>query len=205
MLKSANHEILNHPKIRQQVCETLGGDYDGTVGVRHFVEVLLEDVGVGTIRENLKISLHGLKVACYYGCLLVRPPEVTQFDDPENPMSLDTLINAMGGESLEWPHKVECCGGALSVTRTDVVIKLSDTVLTMARAAGADCVAVACPMCQINLDLRQADIAKELGRHHNMPVLYITQLLGLCLGITPEDLGLKKLMVSPADIVRRLT
>jgi heterodisulfide reductase subunit B len=128
-----------------------------------------------------------------------------QFDDPENPTALDDLVNAMGGESLEWPHKVECCGGALSVTRTDVVIKLSDAVLTMARAAGANCVAVACPMCQINLDLRQADIAKEFGRHHNLPVIYITQLLGLCLGIAPDELGLKKLMVSPTDVVQRIT
>ena len=205
MLKMANHEILNHPKVHKQVCEALGEDYDGSVRVRHFVEVLLEDVGVDRVREALKASLNGLKVACYYGCLLVRPPEVMQFDDPENPTSLDDLVRAMGGESLEWPHKVECCGGALSVTRTDVVIKLSDAVLAMARAAGADCVAVACPMCQINLDLRQADIAKEFGRRHDMPVIYITQLLGLCLGIAPDELGLKKLMVSPADIVQRIT
>ena len=205
MLKTANHEILNHPKVRKQVGEALGEDYDGSVRVRHFVEVLLEDVGVVKVREALKASLNGLKVACYYGCLLVRPPAVMQFDDPENPTALDDLVSAMGGESLEWPHKVECCGGALSVTRTDVVIKLSDAVLAMARAAGADCVAVACPMCQINLDLRQADIAKEFGRHHDMPVIYITQLLGLCLGIAPDELGLKKLMVSQADIVQRIT
>ena len=205
MLKMANHEVLNHPKVRGHVSEVLGQDYDGSVRVRHFVEVLLEDVGIDKIRKALKTSLNGLKVACYYGCLLVRPPEVMQFDDPENPTSLDCLITAMGGESLDWPHKVECCGGALSLTRTDVVVKLSDVVLTMARAAGADCMAVACPMCQINLDLRQADIEKELGKRHDLPIIYITQLLGLCLGISADELGLEKLMVSPDKVVKRLT
>lgn len=205
MLKMANHEVLNHPKVRGHVSEVLGQDYDGSVRVRHFVEVLLEDVGIDKIRKVLKTSLNGLKVACYYGCLLVRPPEVMQFDDPENPTSLDCLITAMGGESLDWPHKVECCGGALSLTRTDVVVKLSDVVLTMARAAGADCMAVACPMCQINLDLRQADIEKELGKRHDLPIIYITQLLGLCLGISADELGLEKLMVSPDKVVKRLT
>lgn len=205
MLKMANHEVLRHPKVRKHVSEVLGQDYDGSVRVRHFVEVLLEDVKIDRIRKALKHSLNGLKVACYYGCLLVRPPEVMQFDDPENPTSLDCLITAMGGESLEWPHKVECCGGGLSLTRTDVVVKLSDAVLTMARAAGADCVAVACPMCQINLDLRQADIEKELGKRHDLPIIYITQLLGLCLGISADELGLEKLMVSPDKVVKRLT
>ena len=205
MLKMANHEVLNYPKVREHVNEVLGQDYDGSVRVRHFVEVLLEDVEIDRIKKALKHSLNGLKVACYYGCLLVRPPEVNQFDDPENPTSLDRLVTAMGGESLDWPHKVECCGGSLSLTRTDVVVKLSDAVLTMARGAGAECVAVACPMCQINLDLRQSDIKKETGRDHNLPIIYITQLLGLCLGIAADELGLKKLMVSPESIVNRLT
>ena len=204
-LKMANYEVLHHPKFREQVSEVLGQNYDGSVRVRHFVEVLLEDVELDRIRKAFKRSLNGLKVACYYGCLLVRPPEVNQFDNPENPVSLDCLVTAMGGESLDWPHKVECCGGALSLTRTDVVVKLSDAVLTMARAAGADCVAVACPMCQINLDLRQSDIKKETGRDHNLPIIYITQLLGLCLGISAEELALEKLMVSPESVVKRLT
>jgi heterodisulfide reductase subunit B2 len=204
MLKTANHRLLASSPLRDRVRDALGEDYDGTVRVRHFVEVLLEDVGIERIRRSLKSSLSGLRVACYYGCLLVRPPEVMQFDDPENPTSLDRLVTAMGGESLDWPHKVECCGGALSLTRTDVVVKLSDAVLTAARAAGAECVAVACPMCQINLDLRQADIERELGRRHDLPIIYLTQLLGLCLGLGAEEVGLEKLMVSPTRVMERL-
>jgi len=124
-----------------------------------------------------------------------------QFDDPENPKSLDRLVTVMGGESLDWPHKVECCGGGLSLTRTDVVVRLADSIIGMAKAAGAECIAVTCPMCQSNLDLRQADIERQRGTRHNMPIIYMTQLLGLCLGLSPDELGMDKLMVSPERII----
>jgi heterodisulfide reductase subunit B len=200
-MKVANHEIQKDPEMRKAVGNALGYDYDGSVRIKHFMEVLLEDVGIERIENALQRSLKGLPVACYYGCLLVRPPEVTQFDDPENPTSLDRLVGALGGKCLDWPHKLECCGGGLSMSRTDVVVSLTDSILGMARAAGAECIAVACPMCQINLDLRQLDIEKQTGRRHQMPILYITQLLGLCLGIAPEKLGLNKLMISPTKVV----
>jgi heterodisulfide reductase subunit B2 len=200
-MKVANHEVSTASDLRSKVMEATGEFYDGSVKVRHFLEVLLEDVGAGALQQALKRSLRGLPVACYYGCLLVRPPEATGFDDPENPTSLDRLVTAMGGKALEWPCKVECCGGGLSLSRTDVVVGLSDSILGMAAAAGAKCIAVACPMCQVNLDLRQLDIEKATGRSYRMPVVYITQLLGLCLGLTPAELGLEKLMISPAEVV----
>ncbi len=200
-MKVANHEISSSPGLRPKVQEAVGRDYDGSVKVRHFLEVLLEDVGIEGLQQALKHSLRGLAVASYYGCLLVRPPEATGFDDPENPTSLDRLVTAMGGRALEWPCKVECCGGGLSLSRTDVVVGLADSILGMARDAGAQCIAVACPMCQVNLDLRQLDIEKATGRSYRMPVVYVTQLLGLCLGLTPGELGLNKLMISPADVV----
>jgi heterodisulfide reductase subunit B len=203
-LKSANHEIITMPAMRQQVNDAIGREYDGSVKVRHLVEVLLEDIGVVKLRKHFKQSLNGLKVACYYGCLLVRPPEVMNFDDPENPTSLDRLVNAMGGESLEWPYKVECCGGGLSLTRTDVLVKLSALIIEAAQACGADCIAVACPMCQSSLDLRQKDIEKEAGKRFNLPVVYISQLLGLCLGIPHKELGLNRLMVNPSVILKTI-
>lgn len=201
-MKVANHEVAKNPDVRAKVAEAIGRDYDGSVKIRHFLEVLLEDVGVDAIAGALRGSLAGMKVASYYGCLLVRPNDVTGFDDPENPTSLDRLVAAMGGTALEWPHKTECCGGGLSMSRTDVVVNLTDNIVGMAKAAGAECIAVSCPMCQINLDMRQLDVAKVKGRRHDMPVLYITQLLGLCLGIPAAQLGLNKLMVSPERIVK---
>jgi heterodisulfide reductase subunit B len=202
--KTANYEVLSSPAMHARVGDALGEDYDGSVKVRHFVEVLLEDVGLNRLRKNLKQSLNGIKVACYYGCYLVRPHEVTGSDDLENPMSLDRLVTAMGGEALEWPGKVECCGGGLNLTRTDVTVELSGGILQMAKASGAACITVACPMCQTSLDLRQRDIEKATGERYDMPILYITQLLGLCLGIPLGKLGLNRLIVAPSDVLKAI-
>ncbi len=204
-MKKANYLIANNPDMRKKVGDTLERDYDGSVNVRHFMEVLLEDVGLERIKELIKRPLNGLKVAGYYGCLLVRPHKVTAFDDPENPTSLDKLVEALGGEALDWPHKVECCGGGLSLARTDIVVALTESVLDMAKAAGADCIVACCPMCQINLDLRQQDIARQSSKKYDMPIIYVTQLLGLCLGISSKKLGLSKLMVSPERIVKAIS
>jgi heterodisulfide reductase subunit B len=202
-MKTANHE-LQDPDMRQKVAEATGRDYDGSVNVRHLMDVLLKDVGLDRIKAAVTKSLNGLKVASYYGCLLVRPADVMQFDDPENPTCMDDLVEAMGGEALDWPHKVECCGGGLSLTRTDLVVSLSDKIVGMAKAEGADCMVVACPMCQVNLDMRQIDIKKQEGRDHDMPILYVTQLLGLALGLSPDQLGLNKLMIAPDPVVNRV-
>ncbi len=203
-MKTANHEILASEKTRESVSESLGEDYDGSVRVRHFMEIVLEDIGTESFRKSVVNPLRGLKVASYYGCLLVRPHEVTGFDDPENPVYMDRLVEAMGGESLDWPHKVECCGASLTLTRPDLVVKFSDAIIGMARDSGARCIAVACPMCQMNLDLRQSDILKKTGRRYNMPVVYISQLMGLCLGLSKNELGLNKLMNSPKNIINSL-
>jgi heterodisulfide reductase subunit B len=203
-MEVANHEIQKSEKMRKDIGDALGRDYDGSVSVRHFMEVLLEDVGIEKIKDSIKHSLNGLKIACYYGCLLVRPNEVTKLDDPENPTLLDKLVTSLGAESLDWPHKVECCGGGLSMSRTDIVVSLTDAILEMAQASGAQCIAVACPMCQINLDLRQLDIKKQMGKSYDMPIVYVTQLIGLCLGVSPEKLGFNKLMISPSKVIEAI-
>jgi heterodisulfide reductase subunit B2 len=198
-MKIANHEISANPKTREIISAALGRDYDGSVRVRHFVEIVLEDIGLEAFKKTLTHSLQGLKVASYYGCLLVRPPEITGFDDPENPVCMDTLIEAMGGVGLDWPHKVECCGGSLTLTRADLVVRLSESIIDMAKDSGAQCIAVACPMCQINLDMRQADILEATGRRYDMPIIYLTQLMGSCLGLSGKSLGLDKLITSPEE------
>ena len=203
-MKVANHEIAADPALRQSVGQALDGDYDGSVKVRHLVEVLLEGVGLEGIRRAVKHPLKGLKVVCYYGCLLVRPPKILKFDDPENPTCLDRLVSAAGAQSLDWPGKVECCGGGLSVARTDVVLQLTEAVLEMAVSAGADCIAVSCPMCQVNLDLRQQDINRQAGKSYQLPIVYITQLLGLALGVGAAELGFEKLMVPAAKVLAQV-
>lgn len=196
-MKTANHVLRNDPAMRAAVTEALGEDYDGSVRVRHFIEIIIEDLGLAALKKSLAASLNEMTVASYYGCLLVRPNEVTGFDDPENPVTMDKIISALGGVSVDWPHKVACCGASLTLTRPETAATLSSEIVAMAAASGADCVAVACPMCQINLDMRQ-----EGG--YDLPVLYITQLIGLGLGIPGDSLGLSRLIQSPRTILAKV-
>ena len=200
-LRSANHEVNSDPEVRGRVERITEGAYDGSVPVRHVLDVLVNDVGVEAIRDRVKRPLTGLRVACYYGCLLTRPPEVVGFDDPEHPTSMDDLIEAAGAEPVAWPMKTECCGAALSMTNAAVVGRLSHKLIAMARQAGAQCLAVACPLCQVNLDLRQADARKAHGDLPETPALYVTQLLGLALGLSPKKLGLQALSVSADSLL----
>ena len=202
--KVANYEIINSKEIRESLADNLGETYDGSVPVRHFIEILLKDIGPVKLRKKIVNPLKDLKVAAYYGCYLVRPPEVTNFDDPENPTIIESLIDVMGGENVEWSGKVDCCGGMQNLTRTEITVRRSAAVIEMAEAAGAECIAVACPMCQISLDVRQADMEKLLGRQYNMPVIYVTQLLGLAMGLSPTELGLNKLMVNPLAVLNKV-
>jgi heterodisulfide reductase subunit B2 len=200
-MKVANHEIRTNPSIRKEVAEILGEDYDGSVRVLHFVEVLMKEMGIQKLKKHFTHTLDGLKVASYYGCLLVRPQDVTGFDNPENPTIIDELVKSMGGESIDWPHKVECCGGGFAISNTGIVIELSASILEMAERSGAQCMAVACPMCQINLDMRQGEINKTKKKEYKMPVIYVSQLLGLCLGIAPRKLGMNKCIISPRPVI----
>jgi len=200
-LKTANHKLANSPKMRTAVADVLGQDYDGSTPIKHMLDILVRDVGLDTVAKQVTRPLRGLRVAAYYGCLLVRPPGVTQFDDPENPRVLDDLLAAAGAEPIDWPHRTECCGAGYSVTDAAIVRNLSREILAMARDAGADCIATACGMCQLNLDLRQGDIEKESGESFGLPVFYFTQLLGLAFGLKPSELGLRRMVVSPTKLL----
>ncbi len=200
-LRTADHAVRNDPGERTRAERVTGKPYAGGVEVRHLLDVLVNDLGTDAIREKVKRPLKGLKVACYYGCLLTRPPDIVAFDDPEHPSCMDRLLTAVGAESVEWPFKTECCGAALSLTRSEVVHRLGHRLLSMARQAGARALAVACPLCESNLDLRQADAAKAHGPIPDTPVLYITQLLGLALGLTNEEVGLDALFVGAGNLL----
>ena len=200
-LKTANHHIARDQAVRTRVAEVVGGDYDGRTPVMHLLEILLRDVGRARIAAAIRRPLTGLKVACYYGCLLARPPEITQFDDPENPTLMDRLLDIAGATPVDWPHKTECCGASFSITEPSIVLELSDRILSMARAAGVDCIATACPLCQLNLDLRQKDIEAKFGRRHDLPVFYFTQLLGLAMGCSAREVSLGSLVVPPGALL----
>jgi len=204
-LRTANHVLRKCGEERSRVERITENPYDGNVPVHHVLDVLVNHYGVERIREQVRVKrpLAGLRVAAYYGCLLTRPPEVVAFDDAEHPTSMDDLLEAAGAEPVEWPYKTECCGAAMSMTNTRVVHRLSHRLISMAREAGADCIAVACPLCQVNLDLRQPDASKARGPLPQTPALYVTQLLGFALGIPPSQLGVRALTVSPDSLLAR--
>ena len=200
-LKTANHHIAGDAGVRARVAQAIGSDYNGGTEVRHLLEILCREIGRARIAAAIERPLTGLKVACYYGCLLTRPPEITNFDDAENPTLMDQLLETAGATPVDWPHKTECCGAAYSITDSSIVLELSDKILGMAQAAGVDCIATACPLCQLNLDLRQSDIEARFGRRYNLPVFYFTQLLGLAMGCTGEELSLGSLVVDPQELL----
>jgi len=141
------------------------------------------------------------KTACYYGCLLARPKELTKLERPENPMEMEAVLEKAGATPIDWAFKTECCGAGFSMSRTDIVAKLSGKILEDAADRGAESIIVACPMCHSNLDLRRPEIKKQLKKDINIPVLFITQALGLSMGIPAKDLGLKNHLVSTGKAV----
>ena len=146
--------------------------------------------------------LTGLKVACYYGCLLTRPPEVPGLDCCEAPTIMERVIAATGAETVSWSHRLECCGANFTLSRPGVVINLSGEILASAKRAGADCIMVACPLCHANLDIRQKEIEAAIHTVYNMPVLYMTQLLALAAGVATNRLGFDSMMVSPLPVLK---
>lgn len=200
-LRTANHQVRHDPQQRQRAERITDAEYDGEVDVHHVLDALVNQLGTDAIRAKVQRPLEGLRVACYYGCLLSRPPEIVAFDDPEHPTCMEQLLSAIGAQPVEWPYQTECCGAGLSMTQSDVVCRLTHRLLSMARRAGAQCLAVACPLCQVNLDLRQADAAAAHGELPATPVLYITQLLGRALGLCDEELGLGALTVSATSLL----
>ena len=201
-LRTAGHKMEN-ADFRAEVSRLVGADCADMADARSTVEVLARMVGPKAVAQRVTRPLKGLKVVCYYGCLMTRPPEVMDFDDPENPTAMDELLAACGAEVLPFAYKVECCGAAAGTVRGDITAELSGRILDAAVAAGADAVVAACPLCQMNLDLRRGQINKARGTVHDLPVFYFTQLMGLALGLSSSDLGIKKLAVDPNPVLRR--
>ena len=153
------------------------------------------------VKEAVKKPLSGLKVACYYGCLVVRPPKVTGVVNYEDPQGMDELMKAAGAESANWSYKTDCCGGSLVLGRPDVVRRLIGKLLDMTLEAGADCLVTCCPMCQSNLDTGERGLSKETGRDYSVPIFYFTELLGLALDLPGVEGWLKRHLVSPRELL----
>lgn len=177
------------------------GSYDGKVTARNLIDIIHNDVGLDTIADNVKYKLEGLKPVGYYGCLMLRPPEIMQLDKVENPVYIDDICEALGAEPVHWSYKTECCGASLAIPRTDVVLKLVGRLLEKAEEAGANCIVTACPLCQLNVDSRQQSAGEALGKSFNLPVYYFTELMGISFGIQEYRTWLNRHIVDPKPLI----
>jgi heterodisulfide reductase subunit B len=198
-LKAAARTVAEDDAMARQVEAQIGYTYRGGVTVQHVVDMLIDRAGVEKIKASVKRPLTGLKVACYYGCLVTRPARVTEAEHVEYPMKIDYLVRALGAETVDWSYKTDCCGGALSLTQTPLALELTGKILRNAHACGADVVAAVCPLCQVNLDARQS----QIGLDFRLPTLYATQLTSLAFGLGPQAAFLGKNLVDPRPLLRQ--
>ncbi len=204
MLNRTNAYLKQYPKVKAQVDEALaagGLKYNGAVRVRHLLDVFVNDIGYDAITAKVKKNLAGLKVAAYYGCQIVRPK--FGFDHPENPQSLDKLIQSLGGEAVSFPLKSRCCGGSLVISEENIALDLSRKLLDSARSNGAECIATVCPLCQTNLDVYQSRVNKKFNTDFKIPILFFTQLMGIAFGLGEKELGFKTNIVSAGKVLAK--
>ena len=204
----ANLYLKEHPPLMAQVNEALAVvnlTYTGNVRVRDLMEVLFNDVTPEVIAAKVQRGLNGLKVAPYYGCQMVRPDY--GFENPDSPRSLDRIVESLGAEAISFPLKNRCCGGALVISEQSLAVNLMSKLLDNAVENGAECIAAPCPLCQMNLDAYQsiASVYSKLKIDYKLPILFVTQLIGLALGIDAKSLGLSTNIASPGRLLDHIS
>ncbi len=196
-LKRADRELRENTEIRRKIEAICEFQYSGDVKIYSLLDALASLYGLEKIAAAVKKPLAGLRVACYYGCLLVRPPEITGFDQPENPTVMETLVAKLGAEARKWSYRTECCGASQGITNPKFATRLVDQLLTMAMEAGAQALVTSCPLCQSNLEMRRSP-------HLNLPSFYFTELVAVALGIPEEKIWFHKHLVDPRPLLRSL-
>ncbi len=208
-LRKTDHYMGKYPKIGERTNEALaagGLSYQpGSLEVRHLIDIVVNDVGLEAIAEKVTNPLKGLRLAPYYGCLIVRPTLGDEsFDDPEYPTHLDGLLDALGATVVDFPLKAHCCGGHMTQISADTAYELIRRLLQNAADYEADAIVTICPMCQLNLDAYQSQVNGHFGTSFNLPVLYFTQMIGLALGMQPKELGIGKEIVSASKVLKKI-
>lgn len=196
VLSKTERYLEEHAELARTIDGALsaaGLSYERRARVRHPLDVLVNDLGVEAIARKVRRPLAGLRVACYYGCQIVRP--FAAFDDPVHPTTMDALLRALGAETVDWPLKTRCCGGSLMGTLPEIGLPLSYILVREAQKRGAGVIATACPLCQFNLECYQDEMRADSGERLEVPVAYFTQLVGLALGLSPRALGLNRLFI----------
>lgn len=193
-LRKADYALRHDEQACREIEEVVDFKYSGKIKVISLLEAVIDRAGMKNIASNVVSPLNGLKVVCYYGCLMVRPPEVSGFDRVENPVMMDRLVETLGGTPLRWSYKTECCGASMAMTNTNVVQDLVGRLVNAATEAGASAIVTACPLCQSNLEMRQTSGSK-------MPSFYFTELMGLAFGLAEAKGWMTKHLVDPSRVL----
>jgi heterodisulfide reductase subunit B len=197
-LKVAEKEL----KSGRQV-DGLPGKYGGNFHIKHSADFFWELTGEKALRAKVKKPLEGLNLVCYYGCLTTRPPKVTDASNPEDPQSMDEIMNNLGASVKNWSFKTDCCGGSLILSHPEIARTLIRKLLDMAEEAGADGIVAGCPMCQSNLDTRQKELSAEGGKKYATPIFYFTELMGLAFGNPGVEKWLNRHLTDSTSILRQ--
>ncbi|MDD5747992.1 MAG: CoB--CoM heterodisulfide reductase iron-sulfur subunit B family protein [Actinomycetota bacterium] len=201
-MRIAQQRLLEDEELAMNVERTIGMNprFDGSI--RHLLDVIVNDVGLANMKKWKRNDLSGIRAVPYYGCLLVRPREICALGSTENPTELDELLRFAGVEVIDWSYKTDCCGGRLSLSRSDIVHRLVSELFSRAKEAGANSIVTACPMCASNLEMRQSPSRLRFSIVHEMPVFYFTELLGIALGLSGSLGWLKRHIISPVPLLR---
>jgi len=202
-LVASQRELKLDERVRTKVEDLIEDKVVHNLKIYNLIQIFKE-IGLPKIKEAKVFDISGIKAACYYGCLMVRPNEIANPDDMENPLDMEEIIHAAGGKSVQWNYKVECCGAGHSIAHTDIVEKLSKNIIDDASRHFADVIVVACPMCHSNLDMRQKNIIDHFPGHKVVPILYLSQLLGLAFGIDGKSLGLGQHYINTDALLEKM-
>jgi len=201
-LRGAQKELLEDEGLASRVEEVLGRDPRFRGEVLHLLDIIFRHVDLEELKERVSAPLKELRPVSYYGCLMARPRGLMTEDNPEYPVRMDRLLEALGAEVRPWSYKTDCCGGSLSLTRTDVVVKLVNRLFEAAEEADANCIVTACPMCLANLEMRQSEGALSFRVPHQLPVFFFTELIALALGLEEARSWFPKHLIDPQPLLR---
>jgi len=203
-MKVALKDTEENGDLRKKVTQELPNlSYNG-MKIEHLLQTVTDRIGYQKVAAKVVRPIKGLKVVCYYGCIITRPPKITQVKDYEYPTQMDRLMKVLGITPLDWSYKTRCCGVSLGITQLPIALELSRKILKNAKRVGADAIAVACPLCHVNLDARQRQIETEFREQFQLPILYFTQLMGLAFGLNSVALGLDKHFVDPHPLLQQV-
>jgi heterodisulfide reductase subunit B len=207
-LMEANKELKENDEVRSKVnakLRKIGKEYHGTVNIKHFAKVLYDDVGIKTIEGEIKKRLEPLTVASHYGCHYLKPSHVYgKEEDPEFPRSLDELVTLTGAKSVDYEDKMQCCGGNILGVDENITFNIASRKLDHIKAVAADGINIVCPLCNIIYDRNQRIIERRLNKRYEIPVLFYPQILGLALGLTPEELGFQMNRVTVSKLLSKI-